>query len=355
MSWFQWQKLKLKLRSGSAATRTAAVKELGDIGGDDAVSRLVEIALSDEVAGVRKAAGESLVKLADPRAVKLFVAALESEELRAVATEALLHMPTRAVTPLLESYPAADADMRKAIVQTLIRIGEPAVAPLQAAMKRGDWITRQAASDALSGIGASETAAPAPAPKTAPRLRAPETPQPAAPPRSPAPPRPTAPPRSPAPPAGMDPIGLAMKSLMSPDPEGRLEAVRVLRQAGSDRAVQLLIGALQDVSAEVRRETVEALDALGWQPPDPAGRALRAVAAGQFDDAMAEGAVGVTPLVAILPSMPEEERYEALDALALVLQDQAGDIDAQDLRALTAFPELRDLAQMELQRRGMKA
>src|SRR5262249_12719289 len=146
-------------------------------------------------------------------------------------------------------------------------------------------------------------------------------------------------------------LTLARKHLTSDDEETRLEAVRVLGQVGDARAIRLLVGALQDESAAVRGETVQVLDALGWEPPGPSKRALRLGAAGQFAEAAAEGVPAVQPLVIMLPTMPDEDRPAALDALIQIIEESVADIETQDLRALATFPELRELVKEELQQR----
>jgi HEAT repeat protein len=331
MSWLSWQLLKRKLNSSKEATRLQAVEEVAAAGSTDALALLVQTALADDAEPVRKAAGQALHKLNDARAVKPLLSALANPELREAAVDALVVLPDLAVTPLLDGYGDAEADGRRGIIEALSRIGEPAVEKLLDAQKNGNWITRQAATEALKSMGGKSPDATQPEPT--PAATVPPTPTPA---------------------SSTDLLAEAAKLLMNPDPDERKEAVCALHQIPAPQATKLLVGALEDASPVVRKGAVLALDARSWEPPDAVKRALRATAHGAFADAVAEGVVAVRPIVAVLPTVDPQERRSALTALHQIITEHAADIEPQDLRAVAELPELRELAQEELQRRGMK-
>jgi len=342
MSWWRLQLVKFKLDSSSPVKRKRAVEELAQLDTADTVRMLVQLALADEDKDVREAAGLALKQLARPESVKLLLGALESEELRDVAIEALARMPALAAAPLMDEYASCEHDVRRAILKTVVQMGQAAVPLLTGIMKDGNLVVRTAAKEALRDIGhdpdhlASEPPRKPPTEIARPSERS-----------------------STAPPAldeqdAEEQVQAAIKALMNPEMEVRLEAVHALRDVGDPRAMKLLTAALQDVHGAVRSEAVAALSDLGWEPKNEKQRALRAVAAGRLSEAVVEGVAAVPPLITLLQDETAQNRDDALEALIGILEQHGGEMELEDLRAVAQFPDLRDRAQTELLRRGQR-
>lgn len=332
MSWWRLQLLKLKLNSSSEVKRSEAIADLTKLGTGDVAELLVQSALADDSAKVRAAAARGLAEIGNDRSVKILLAALESDNLRETATDALAVMPS-IIGMLLEAIQSADADTRSAMIRVLSRMGTPALEPLKAAKEKGNWVLRQAATEALQSLTITDVPPAAESPIATQKAVGAQT-------RT----------RPPA-----DSFDRAVKALVSPDPDARREAVRDLKESGDTRGIKLLVGALQDASPVVRAEAVDALDALKWEPADAGKRALRAIAAGDFGGALDEGLAALRPLVAVVPNVPEPEQMDALAALRELVESHITDIEPADLRAVAEFSHLRDMAHDELHRRGMKA
>ena len=275
MSWWRLQLLKFKLDSSSAAKRKQGIEELLALNGPETVRLLVQMALADDAKEVREAAGLALKRLGDAESIRLLTAALGEADLRDHASEVLVRMPALAAAPLMDEYANSDHDVRRAIVKTLVQMGDAAVPVLTDAMKAGNLVVRTAAKEALRDIGHDPDAPPSHLSHKA-----------AAEPRRQSPAdtlkhldrllstTPTGMPALPLP-AAADPVQAAVKSLMSPNARVRLEAVQALGAVGDPRAVKLLVAALQDVNGWVRAEAVGALEALGWEPKNEKQRARR--------------------------------------------------------------------------------
>ncbi len=351
MSWWRLQLCKWKLDSSAPEKRIQAVDALGRLATPAVGKMLVRIALIDEDASVRAAAIDAMRRLDDAAVVKPLMRALHEERLRQEGIEALGQLPALAAEPLMADIGNCDHDSRDAIVKALTRMGKAAVPVLLSGLKDGNMIVRAAAKEALRDIGYDPNAPPPPKteesqPKEARTHRSADalkqldhllggSSAAALPPEE-----------EPA----VDPVQACVNALMSPEVEERLEAVQVLRDVGGARAMKLLSVALQDETAVVRQEAVQALDALGWAPASPQHRAQRAIALGQFEAAAAEGGGAIEPLIAALQD--GESHDAALDALARIVEESAAELDADDLRAVAAVPALRDFAEAELQRRG---
>jgi HEAT repeat protein len=106
--------------------------------------------------------------------------------------------------------------------------------------------------------------------------------------------------------------------------EVRQAAVEALAKTGDPRATSWLVGALRDPDAGVRSRAAHGLDGLGWQPNDPAERALQAVASGDEMKAAAFGSVAIEPLEATLRTGPSYKRVAAVEALSAIQDARAG-------------------------------
>jgi HEAT repeat protein len=138
----------------------AASFALGEIGDPRAVKPLIAV-LKDHKEDVRKAAAIALGKIGDPRAVEPLIAVLKEIEgvvFRGVcraAAEALGEIgDPRAVEPLIAALKDKDEYVRKAAAIALGEIGDPrAVEPLTNALQYGGPELRKAAAEALDKLG----------------------------------------------------------------------------------------------------------------------------------------------------------------------------------------------------------
>jgi len=105
---------------------------------------------------VRMGAAEALGEIGDKRAVEPLIQALEADSyLQARAAWALGEIgDKRAVKPLIPALQGElDTEVTLYAMQTLIKIGEPAVKPLIQALKRKDSGVQARAAEALGEIG----------------------------------------------------------------------------------------------------------------------------------------------------------------------------------------------------------
>lgn len=77
----------------------------------------------------------------------------------------------------------------------------------------------------------------------------------------------------------------------------REQATKILGDVGDEEVVRPLLVALRDKHFSVRKSAAEALVKLRWQPENEAQKAWYAVAMSKFDDAVAQGASAVEPLL----------------------------------------------------------
>ncbi|MCP4695954.1 MAG: hypothetical protein GY862_03755 [Gammaproteobacteria bacterium] len=129
--------------------RQAAVEALGQIADANAVASLI-VALENQTWEVREVAAEALVKIGQP-AVEPLIAALKDSEVRQAAVDALVKIGEPAVVPLIAEF--KDSEVRQAAVDALVKIGQPAVEPLIAVLKDSDKDVREVAADVLEKIG----------------------------------------------------------------------------------------------------------------------------------------------------------------------------------------------------------
>jgi HEAT repeat protein len=126
-----------------------ALRELGE----PAVEPLIA-ALLDQDSKVRQLAAKLLGELGNTRAVEPLVAALqdEAETVRNAAAVALGEIgDPRAVEPLVTAL--RNVGMSLTVQYSLRMLGQPAVGPLIAALKDGDWRVRVQAAKALGEFG----------------------------------------------------------------------------------------------------------------------------------------------------------------------------------------------------------
>ena len=147
----------------SASVRASACRGLGSIGDPRALPQLAGALAGDDNSMVRAAAAEALGQLDDPKALSQLARAAESDDsapVRAAAAQALgsLEDPA-ALSPLAEAA-AADNDpaVRAAAVQALAELDDPdAITPLAQAVGDASPQVREAAKEALAGLGATVT------------------------------------------------------------------------------------------------------------------------------------------------------------------------------------------------------
>lgn len=100
----------------NASVRRAAVEALGRLGDARAVEPLIE-AIAD--ADMRWAAADALGRIGDTRAVGPLIEALANADMRWEAVEALSKLGDAAVEPLIETLANSDANVRRAAADTL--------------------------------------------------------------------------------------------------------------------------------------------------------------------------------------------------------------------------------------------
>ena len=147
----------------SAPVRAAAARALGALGDTAALPDLAEAAAADDAPAVRAAAAEALGQLDDPKALSQLAQAVESDDsapVRAAAAQALGALEDPAAVPPLAEAAAADNDpvVRAAAVQALAELDDPdAITPLAQAVGDASPQVREAAEEALAGLGATVT------------------------------------------------------------------------------------------------------------------------------------------------------------------------------------------------------
>jgi len=207
-----------RLKHDDLYVRREAAKALGERGDARAVEPLIAALRNDGVSYVREEAAEALGKIGDARAVEPLIAALkhdnsyDSSGVQWRAGEALVKIGEPAVEPLMAALKDGDFDVRWRAAEALGKIGEPAVEPLIAAHKAGDSDVRWQAARALAMTGDARA---------------------------------------------LEPLIDALKEGPSP------EVAEALGKIGDARAVEPLIAPLKDGDSDVRAEAAEALGKIG--------------------------------------------------------------------------------------------
>ncbi len=295
-------RLLSKVKSGGnwERVREDAVKALGEIGDPRAVEPLIaELEAGYGYKVVQQAAAIALGKIGDPRAVEPLIAELKAgyTEMRKAAAEALGKIgDPRAVEPLIAALKNRDEKVRKAAAEALdklgwlpdegaigaaywiakekwylcVKIGDPAVEPLTAALKDVKCDVRRFVARALGKIGD---------------------------------------------PRAVEPLTAAFKA---GDKEVRKAAANALGEIGDPRALEALIAALKARDEEVRKTAAAALDKTGWLPDEGADGAAYWVAKNEWARCVKIGAPAVEPLVAALKDESWKMRWAAAAVLGKI-------------------------------------
>lgn len=144
-------------KSSSGKVRTAAVRALGDVGDEQCVAWLAEIATTGETAEQRKAASNSLVRIeGDGVTARLteLMAEMDAETRPKLITVLMQRNDPAAVDALLEQAGAADADVRGAAFKALGKLAEPAHLPkmVDLLVASPDDAARDAAEKAVAAV-----------------------------------------------------------------------------------------------------------------------------------------------------------------------------------------------------------
>jgi HEAT repeat protein len=324
-----------QLKSRDADTRRRAALSLGVRGKTAGIVALQPL-LEDPEWRVRQAAVEALGLIADPAAVPLVVDAVRQAEqgrdgaaadaLRASAVEALGRIGPAGVAPLIEALRDRQAKLRETAIAALGAVGgDQAVAALAGTLRDDRSSVRQAGAAALArAAGAAAVPALAGAlghkdPTTrkcvAAVLGTIDAPESAA---------------------------ALRQALADRDKPVREAAVDALATLGSRSAIAALVAELPSADRELKGTIAARLKAIAWSPADAAERVVHAALHGRYDEAAAEGAAAVDPLVAALADRDPEARRGAAGALGRLADPRA----ASALVALLkdADPSVRDAA-----------
>jgi HEAT repeat protein len=201
----------------------AVAEALGKLGDQRAVKPL-SVALSDGDANIRRVAAKALGELGCSDVVEPLIAALGDKDtgVSQVAAEGLVKLGTSSIEPLIGALKSKNRNVRKVAIGALVQLGEPAVKPLAATLQDKNRNAREAAAAGLVELGK----------------------------------------------ASIEPLCDVLKD-KDAGRAARQLAARALGQLRSDRAVKLLVTALED--SNIRREAREALVLIG----DPAVRDLK--------------------------------------------------------------------------------
>lgn len=107
------------------------------------------------------------------------------------------------------------------------------------------------------------------------------------------------------------------------DRMARRMIAEALGKLGDPSAIEPLVGALSDRDEELRRRAARALHQLGWRAADERQRALRAVAAGDWDEAVGLGPAALEPLLDVFRATVGPDRGAAAAALGRLGDERA--------------------------------
>ncbi len=284
------------LKDKDADVCSAAARALGRIGDPRAVEPLTT-ALGSKSKRVREAVAEALGEIGDPRAVVPLIATLMRYPIGrgAAAKEALdrlgwdkaISFGPMAVEPLIHVLEHSDVHVCEAALDVLVKIGQPAVEPLTAALKNEASKVRRNAALALGEIGDPRAVNPLIATledkhsdvymagvEAMVKIDATRA---------------------------VEPLIAALRY----EPDGmRWCAAEALGEIGDPRAVEPLIAALRDTDWHVRQAAAKALDKLGWG----------------WDKVVSFGAVAVQPLIDALKDARKAENHSEYEAIAMALR-----------------------------------
>ncbi len=145
------------LNDGNWQVRTAAVRRLGEIGGQTEVGLLVTRLQADEVAEVRAAAARALSSIRGRIPEAPLIAALQQDDddVREAAALALASLGTNLSQQAIDAledvfYGEPDEDTRATIVSALGQAGgRTPLEVLEVALYDSDWLVREAATQAM--------------------------------------------------------------------------------------------------------------------------------------------------------------------------------------------------------------
>lgn len=259
----------IALRVGSPRERWEAAAALGHAPPSPAVLAALTEALGDVEPFVRAEAASSLARFGVPLVRDLLWQALGSGEPRRVASaaEALGRLrDAESMEPLLAALTTAEPSVRISILEALGRLGRAEALPaLLAALDDPVPAVRWAAAGALGQLGQAEAATALSARLVAGARR-----------------------REAATAAGRRSRRRGQAG--EPAPVRQRLAWALGRTGGGSEAVAALVGALDDVDAEVRRQAALALGALGDPAALPALRSFLADLGSEGDGSLAEAA-----------------------------------------------------------------
>jgi HEAT repeat protein len=271
--------------------RLRAAEALGRIGDPGAIEALQEV-LQNSCGTMRNEAAKALKALgwAPPQETDLATQAVALGDWNEAAS-----LGPAAVAPLIAALKDPKSETRRGAVQALAKMGRAAVVPLLRALGDRDPVTRSHAAQAL-GIIKDERA--------------------------------------------VEPL---TKALQDPDASVRENAVLGLWQIGGERAAGALITALQDEDRLLRFRAARALEAIGDH------RAVEAlIEIANADDyvrpAAAMALARIAPARAARPLTQviadDFTAAEGVEALTRVLEQAAGQIAPEDLRAVVQLQEV---------------
>jgi len=216
--------------------------------------------------GVCKAAAKALGRIGDARAVEPLIAAFMNKLLTENAIETLVKIGAPAVEPLIAALKDENWRTRWAAAKTLGQIGAPAVEAIIAALRDSNRTVREAADSALRQICDIRAAKPLIAALKDGDLTAR---------------------RAAAKTLGLlgdtlaiDPLIVALKDA---DRIVRKAAAKALGQLSDTRSAEPLIAAFQDKDASVCGAVVRALHRIGWEPKGDAEKAAHWIIKGELN------------------------------------------------------------------------
>ncbi|MBI2924279.1 MAG: HEAT repeat domain-containing protein [Verrucomicrobia bacterium] len=270
-----------QLKSSDWSKRVRAIETLGELQDSRALGPLREALEDADRYLVRQAAAKALGKLGDPTATAPLVAALDDPEslVRAEAALALGRLADpAALDPLIAQLSSTLGDVQEAATQALVHFGAPAVQKLMAVLHQSSYAMRIKAAKVLGQIGDPHALPALTAALQDSHLEARREVIEALTHFSPVP---------------IEPI---LGMLADPAAEVRATAARALGRLKDPRALEPHRAALKDPDPEVREAVWKALDFLEWPPANQRQYVLRALAFGEFQEAVAVGGAAVEPM-----------------------------------------------------------
>jgi HEAT repeat protein len=142
--------------------REAAAKALGKVGDIGALDCLVYATSDDEKWAVRRAAAEALGELSDPGAVPPLISVLlgKDDNLGRVAGQALVKIGEPAAEPLIDALRHKDLSVRARVDETFIKLDKLAVKPLISALGDENRYVRWSAATILGELGDTQAVEP---------------------------------------------------------------------------------------------------------------------------------------------------------------------------------------------------